>query len=101
MAEVDPELKEPRFKVGDDVIGTWNSFAQGGLAGALPAAVGHRMIPQRKDVKCSAGAQTSCTEPKFCPKTLSALSKTCMQPELPPWTLLYCYGSAQVSFSRA
>ena len=37
MAEVDPELKDPRFKVGDEVIGTWDSFAQGGLAGTCHA----------------------------------------------------------------
>lgn len=36
MAEVDAGLKAPRCKVGDEVIGTWEDFAQGGLAGALP-----------------------------------------------------------------
>ena len=44
MAEVDPGLKDARFKVGDEVIGTWEDFAQGGLAGALRAAETSRRL---------------------------------------------------------
>lgn len=35
VEEVDPGLKEPRFMVGDEVIGTWEEFAKGGLAGVF------------------------------------------------------------------
>jgi NADPH:quinone reductase-like Zn-dependent oxidoreductase len=35
VEEMDTELQNARFKVGDEVIGTWETFGEGGLAGAL------------------------------------------------------------------